>query len=220
MDYGIFNVRTDGNACDCTRGCTDTVTESALKVDSVRKSPRRTGESNLRRQRAGPMVYELSYIPTQLTAHSFHFTFEREREREREKRERFFVSDSVQSLDRLGRRGDMRDDSAVIFQSFFCTRPLIVRCPLFDIVHPAFPLPTTTSPTLQGALKHGFGEAVVACDTPELCKFPSLWQLPEEFPVDARERWSCPASSGWSCAPSRRYISDYNVTKKQRERES
>ena len=27
--------------------------------------------------------------------------------------------------------------------------------------------------TLQGALKDGFGKAVVACDTPEPCKFPS-----------------------------------------------
>ena len=24
MDYGIFNVHTYVNACDCTRGCTDT----------------------------------------------------------------------------------------------------------------------------------------------------------------------------------------------------
>ena len=47
-------------------------------------------------------------------------------------------------------------------------------CPLFDVVHPAFPLPTTASPTLKGALKDGFGEAVVACDMPEPCKFPSL----------------------------------------------
>ena len=29
-------------------------------------------------------------------------------------------------------------------------------------VHPAFPLPTTASPTLQGALWGGFGEAVVS----------------------------------------------------------
>ena len=36
-------------------------------------------------------------------------------------------------------------------------------CSLVDVVHPAFPLPTTASPTLQGALKDGFGEAVVAC---------------------------------------------------------
>ena len=27
---------------------------------------------------------------------------------------------------------------------------------------------------LQGALKDGFGEAVVVCDMPEPCKFPSL----------------------------------------------
>ena len=33
MDYGIFNVHTDVNACDCIRGCTGTLRESALKVD-------------------------------------------------------------------------------------------------------------------------------------------------------------------------------------------
>ena len=62
MNYGNFNVRTDVNARDCALGCTDTVRESAQKVDSVRKIPCRTGESNLRRQRAGPMLYQLSYI--------------------------------------------------------------------------------------------------------------------------------------------------------------
>ena len=35
-------------------------------------------------------------------------------------------------------------------------------CPFFDVVHPAFPLTTKASPTLQGALKDDFGEAVVA----------------------------------------------------------
>ena len=39
MDYGIFNVCADVNACDCMRGCMDTVRESALKVDSGRKNP-------------------------------------------------------------------------------------------------------------------------------------------------------------------------------------
>ena len=34
---GIFNMHTDVNACDCTRGCTDNVRESALKVDSGRE---------------------------------------------------------------------------------------------------------------------------------------------------------------------------------------
>ena len=44
-------------------GCRDTVRESALKVDSGRKIPCRTGESNLRQLRASPMLYQLSYIP-------------------------------------------------------------------------------------------------------------------------------------------------------------
>ena len=63
-DYGIFNVRTDVNASDCTRGCTDTVRESALKVDSGRKIPCRPWESNLRRRHAGPILYQLGHIPT------------------------------------------------------------------------------------------------------------------------------------------------------------
>ena len=44
---------------------TDTLRESALKVDSGRKIPCRTWESNLRQRcRAGPMLYQRSYIPT------------------------------------------------------------------------------------------------------------------------------------------------------------
>ena len=57
MDYGIFNGRTDAKACGCTRGCTDTVRESALKADCGRKLPCRTGESNLRERHAGPTFY-------------------------------------------------------------------------------------------------------------------------------------------------------------------
>ena len=38
--------------------------ESALKDDSWRKIPFRTGESNLRQRRAGATLYQLSYIPT------------------------------------------------------------------------------------------------------------------------------------------------------------
>ena len=63
---GIFNVRTYINACDCTRSCTGTVRESALEVDSWRKIPRRTGESNLRQRRAAPTLYQLSYTPRPL----------------------------------------------------------------------------------------------------------------------------------------------------------
>ena len=62
-DYRIFNVRTDIDACGCTRGYTDTVRESALKIDFERKIPCRAGESNLPQRRAGPTLYLLSYIP-------------------------------------------------------------------------------------------------------------------------------------------------------------
>ena len=54
-------------------------------------------------------------------------------------------------------------------------------CPVFDVVHPAFPLQVTMSPTLQGALKDGFGEVVMAYDMPEPCKFPSLDSCQKRF---------------------------------------
>ena len=63
MGYGIFNARTDVSARNCARGRTETVKESALTVDSGRKIPCCTRESNLRRQPAGPILYQLSYIP-------------------------------------------------------------------------------------------------------------------------------------------------------------
>ena len=48
-------------------------------------------------------------------------------------------------------------------------------CPFYDVLHPAFLLPTTaSSSTFQGALKDGFGEAVVARDMLEQRKFLSL----------------------------------------------
>ena len=47
-------------------------------------------------------------------------------------------------------------------------------CPLFDIVHPVFPLLTTTSPIFQDTMKDGFGETVIVCDMPKPWKFPSL----------------------------------------------
>ena len=39
------------------------VREFPMKVDCGRKIPCRTGESNLRRQRAGPTLHQLSYRP-------------------------------------------------------------------------------------------------------------------------------------------------------------
>ena len=48
--------------------------------------------------------------------------------------------------------GDMRDDSAeILFQSFLkealVSSTYMGRDVYFDVVHPAFPLPTTASPT-------------------------------------------------------------------------
>ena len=54
-------------------------------------------------------------------------------------------------------------------------------CPLFDVVYVAFRLPTLASPTLHDALKNGLGEAVVACDMLEPCKFPSLDSCRKRF---------------------------------------
>ena len=71
-------------------------------------------------------------------------------------------------------RGTIQQRSS---SSLFCRREQFWHgqgCPLFDVVYPAFPLPTMVSPTLQGALKGGFGEAVEACDMPDPCKFQSL----------------------------------------------
>ena len=71
----------------------------------------------------------------------------------------------------------MRDDSAeILFQSFSAegSGEHFLHGNgrlLFDVVLPTFRLPTTASPTLKVALKEGFGEAVVACDMPEPCKF-------------------------------------------------
>ena len=54
-------------------------------------------------------------------------------------------------------------------------------CPLFCVVHPTFPLLTIASSTLQDVLKDGFGEAVVASDMSEPCKFLSLDTYQERF---------------------------------------
>ena len=71
MTDGIFNVRTAANVCDRTRGFTDTVRESAPKVDSGRNIPCRTEESNLSERHASPTHYQLSYIlaPADSLAH-------------------------------------------------------------------------------------------------------------------------------------------------------
>ena len=85
------------------------------------------------------------------------------------------------------------DDSIEILLGFvfFYGRSLLAilawMVDVFDIVHPAFPLPTTVSPTLQGALKDGSRQTVVACDMPEPCKFPSPNSCKERFLWTNRE---------------------------------
>ena len=76
------------------------------------------------------------------------------------------------------------DDSAEILFKSFLQKALVNSSGMgrnvqfFDVVHPASPLPTKVSPTLQGAMKDGFGEAVVVY-MPEPRTFLSLW-----VPVD------------------------------------
>ena len=66
---------------------------------------------------------------------------------------------SGQSLDRLGRQGGRegrfsRDPLPVFSAGGPCEQLLQGQgSPLFDVVQPAFPLPTTAWPTLQYALK-------------------------------------------------------------------
>ena len=56
--------------------------ESALKADSWRKIPCRTGESNLRQRRAGPMLYQWATSPPQILSSFFFFFFTHTRTRE------------------------------------------------------------------------------------------------------------------------------------------
>ena len=81
----------------------------------------------------------------------------------------------------------MTDDSAnILFQSFLreanCEQFWHGQgCPVFNTVQPTFSLPTTVSPTLQGVLTDGAGEAVVPCDMNETCEFPSLDSCQKKF---------------------------------------
>ena len=103
----------------------------------------------------------------------------------------------------------MRGDSAEIL--FFFLQEAIVqfwhgqRCPRFDGIHLEFPLPTTAPPTFLGALKHALGEAVVACDMPEPCKFPSLDSCQMRFLLTHKEVDLTPHPVVGLVLPSRRY---------------
>ena len=72
-DYETFNVCTDVNACDCSRGCTDTNKRVDTKSCCWEKNPLacRTRESSLCQQCASLTLYQLSYIPTHLKKDNF-----------------------------------------------------------------------------------------------------------------------------------------------------
>ena len=94
---------------------------------------------------------------------------------------------SVQPLDRLGRWGGhcgrfSRDPLPVLPAEDPCDQFWHGQgCPLFDVVHPAFPLPTKASPTFQDALKDSFEEAAMAHDMSEPCKILSLDKYQKRF---------------------------------------
>ena len=97
---------------------------------------------------------------------------------------------SVRSLDRLGRRGDLRDDSAeILFQS--CLQEALVSSSgtgrdvhslMLSIQH--FLCRSRRRSPSMVALKEGFGEIVVACDMPVSVSR----QWPEEVPVNPSAR--------------------------------
>ena len=81
----------------------------------------------------------------------------------------------------------MRDDTAVILFQSFLQEALVGSSGMDWDVHSLIsiqyfhsqpqlypPSKAIASPFLQGAMKNGFGEAVVVCDMPKPCKFPSL----------------------------------------------
>ena len=76
--------------------------------------------------------------------------------------------------------------------------------PLFDVVHPAFPLLTMASPTLPGALKDVFWRDRLGPWRARTMRVSVSCQLPEEVPVGPQGSWSCSAPNRGSCAPNRR----------------
>ena len=99
----------------------------------------------------------------------------------------------------MGRRGDVTVDLAEIRLQFLFVCLFLVEshckqfcqgqeCPLLDVFHPEFPLPTTASPTSrcpEGWFWRGCRHDM--CDIPEPCKFPSLDSCQKRFPWTHKE---------------------------------
>ena len=88
----------------------------------------------------------------------------------------------------MGLLGNMANDSAEILFQRSLQQALVSSSGMGRDVH-SLMLSSISSadhdvaypPTLQGALKDGFEEAVVACDMPEPCRFPSLHSCQKRF---------------------------------------
>ena len=116
----------------------------------------------------------------------------------------------VQSLDQMGRRGDVRDDPAeILFQSFLQETHVSssgigmnVHSLMLSIQHflcrprrrPQFMMPWRMFWRCCHGVRHARTMQVFLS-----------WQLPEKVPVDPQGSWSCSALSFWSCALSRRH---------------
>ena len=119
---------------------------------------------------------------------------------------------SLPSLDRLGRQRDVRDDSTKILLS---SSPQEGRRPLRAVLARAGMSTLWYCWYSISSIDHSIAN-------PQRCPEGWFWrgccgvwhastmlvslssELPEEVPVDPQGTWSCPATSCWSCAPSRR----------------
>ena len=116
--------------------------------------------------------------------------------------------------------GGMRNDSAeILSQPFFLRGAIVTLWAVLAWVGMStlWCCPSSISSADHGvALKNGFGEAVVACDMPEACEFPSLDSCQKKVPENPQECRSCSPSSRWSCTPRRRCGHSLNIITKRR----
>ena len=70
IDYRILNVSTNINACDCTRGYTDTARDSAPQVDCEKRIPCRTGGIE-----PAPVACRSHALPVELHPHPLYTYF-------------------------------------------------------------------------------------------------------------------------------------------------
>ena len=120
----------------------------------------------------------------------------------------------------------MDDSAQILFRLFFSAGGHCQQFwhgqgrPDFDVVPPAFPPPTTASPTLQDGPEGRFGECVVArgrgMSEPEPCEFLSL--LPEEVHlVGPWESRYCSVLPTHGCDNLRNHRKDFFFKERKKE---